>query len=223
MTLINTVQLGTRSDAGGRLTPCARDIASARLWFKRILLALLIAVVPLLAHAVTESDLLLPEQAFPANCQSQCAAAITLDFGTRSGYYLYRDRFSFAVDGDPVKPVDLPPGEEKDDPTFGKVFVYHGPVSLRLTLPRPVTADVVLSVTSQGCADLGVCYPPLTRTYRIAAAGSVSDITHAADQASVANADVSSPANTRTLFGLALPSSAGLSITELLGFCLRAY
>jgi len=66
----------------------------------------------------------------------------------------------------------------------------------------------------------GVCYPPLTRIYRIAAAGAVSDITHAPDRADVANADVSSPANTRTLFGLALPSSAGLSITELLGFLL---
>lgn len=164
MKLIDTVQLGARPDAGGRLTRCARDIASARRWFKRIVLALLVAVVPLLAHAVTESDLLPPEQAFPLTVRLNAPQQVTLDFGTHSGYYLYRDRFSFSVGGVPVKPVDLPPGEEKDDPTFGKVFVYHGPVSLRLTLPHPVTTDVVLSVTSQGCADLGVCYPPLTRT-----------------------------------------------------------
>ncbi|KLU20531.1 protein-disulfide reductase [Caballeronia mineralivorans PML1(12)] len=183
-------------------------------------LALLVAVVPLLAQAVTESDLLPPEQAFPLTVSLSTPQQITLDFGTRSGYYLYRDRFNFSVDGVPVKPVDLPPGEEKDDPTFGKVFVYHGPVSLRLALPRPVTTGVVLSVTSQGCADLGVCYPPFTRTYRVAAAGKVSDITHAPDEARVSNADVSSPANARTLFGMTLPTSAGLSVAELFGFLL---
>ena len=154
MTLIDTLQLGTRPEAGGRLTRCARDIASARRWFKRIVLALLVAIVPLLAHAVTESDLLPPEQAFPLTVSLSAPQQITLDFGTRSGYYLYRDRFNFSVDGVPVKPVDLPPGQEKNDPTFGKVFVYHGPVSLRLTLPQPLIADVVVSVTSQGCADL---------------------------------------------------------------------
>jgi len=178
MTLIDTGQLGTRPDASGRSTRCARYIPCARDWLTRIVLALLVVVVPLLAHAVTESDLLSPEQAFPLTVSLSAPQQITLNFGTRSGYYLYRDRFSFSVDGVPVKPVDLPPGEEKNDPTFGKVFVYHGPVSLRLTLPHLVTADVVLSVTSQGCADLGVCYPPVIRTYRIAAAGKVSDITH---------------------------------------------
>lgn len=223
MTLIDTRQLDTRPDASGRSTRCARYIACARGWLTRIVLSLLVALVPLLAHAVTESDLLPPEQAFPLAVSLSAPQQITLDFGTRAGYYLYRDRFSFSVDGVPVRPVDLPPGEEKNDPTFGKVFVYHGPVSLRLTLPHPVTSDVVMSVTSQGCADLGVCYPPLIRTYRIAAAGTVSNIKHAPDRADVANADVSSPASAPTLFGMTLPSSAGLSVTELLGFLLAGF
>jgi thiol:disulfide interchange protein DsbD len=70
----------------------------------------------------------------------------------------------------------MPPGELKNDPTFGMVTVYHGPIRVRLPLPRPIASSMVLSVTSQGCADLGVCYPPQTRSYRVAADGSVTSV-----------------------------------------------
>lgn len=48
---------------------------------------------------------------------------VELDFQTHLGYYLYRDRFSFAVNGTTVKPATMPPGEVKNDPTFGMVTV----------------------------------------------------------------------------------------------------
>src|SRR6266702_1087331 len=142
----------------------------------RVALGLLFVLTSLAAHAVNESDLLPPEQAFPLKVTLSTPQQVVLDFDIQPGYYLYRDRFSFAADGTPIKPDQMPPGELKNDPTFGMVTVYHRPVQIRVPLPRPIATSVVLSITSQGCADLGVCYPPQTRNYRVAADGSVTSV-----------------------------------------------
>ncbi len=48
----------------------------------------------------------------------------------------------------------------KDDQFFGKVETYRGEVVVKLPLPAPAAGNsVVLVADSQGCADLGVCYP----------------------------------------------------------------
>jgi thiol:disulfide interchange protein DsbD len=189
----------------------------------RMVLAFLLVLTPFAAHAVNESDLLSPHDAFPLKVILSEPQQVTLDFGTRPGYYLYRDRFSFAVDGVPVKPAGMPASESKNDPTFGVVQVYHRPVQLQLPLPHVIASGIVLLVTSQGCADLGVCYPPLTRTYRIAADGTVSAIVHDG----TATATTGSGENTvvrenrtLTVFGLNLRPANGLGIPELLGFLL---
>jgi hypothetical protein len=74
--------------------------------------AFLLVLAPFAAHAVSEADLLLPDEAFPLKV-SLSGPQLTLDFGTKPGYYLYRDRFSFAVDGMSVKPAQMPPSESK--------------------------------------------------------------------------------------------------------------
>ena len=81
---------------------------------------------------------------------------------------MYRERFKFETDpgmgaaafkpGDPV----LPAGKRKKDEFFGEVETYRGHVAIRLPLERLGSADTAkLLVTSQGCADVGVCYVPL--------------------------------------------------------------
>ncbi|MBB4515542.1 thiol:disulfide interchange protein DsbD [Paraburkholderia fungorum] len=140
-----------------------------------------------------------------------------LDFDTHPGYYLYRDRFSFAADGVPIKPDRMPPGELKNDPTFGMVTVYHRPVQFRIALPRAIAASVVLSVTSQGCADLGVCYPPQTRSYRVAADGSVMPVATAGNAAKFPSVG-ESQLPTATSLGINLHPVNGISLSELLGF-----
>ncbi len=187
----------------------------------RFALALLLGLASLGAYAVGESDLLPPGLAFPLKVSLSGPRQVTLEFDTQPGYYLYRDRFSFAVDGMPVKPDAMPPSETKDDPTFGVVEVYHRPVQLQLPLPRVISTSVALSVTSQGCADLGVCYPPMTRTYRIAADGTVTAIANGAtaaittDQVEGAGADED---HQLTVFGLNLRPANGLGLPEFLGF-----
>ncbi len=189
----------------------------------RMVFAFLLVLAPLAAHAVNESDLLSPAEAFPLMVSLSGSQQVTLDFNTKPGYYLYRDRFSFAVDGVPVKPAGMPASESKNDPTFGVVQVYHRPVQLQLPLPRVIASSIVLSVTSQGCADLGVCYPPLTRTYRIAADGTVTAIVHDGTKAATtdsAETTVAGENRTLTVLGLNLRPANGLGVPDFLGFLL---
>ncbi|HYS65267.1 MAG TPA: protein-disulfide reductase DsbD, partial [Paraburkholderia sp.] len=185
----------------------------------RVALGLLFVLTSLAAHAVNESDLLPPEQAFPLKVTLSAPRQVVLDFDIQPGYYLYRDRFSFAADGTPIKPDQMPPGELKNDPTFGMVTVYHRPVQIRVPLPRPIATSVVLSITSQGCADLGVCYPPQTRNYRVAADGSVTSVAAGNNAASgVTEFPSVGGGQSPPVFGINLRPANGISLPELLGF-----
>ncbi|MBB5428309.1 thiol:disulfide interchange protein DsbD [Paraburkholderia sp. JPY158] len=192
--------------------------------FRRVLhaaLAMFVALTSLAAHAVSETDLLPPDEAFPLTVKLTAPRQVILDFKTHAGYYLYRDRFDFAVDGASIKPDQMPPGETKNDPTFGMVTVYRQPVQIELALPRPISTSVVLSVTSQGCADLGVCYPPQTRTYRIAANGTVTSVAAGNNSSDHAAGFPDTPGNpSLTVFGMNLRPANGISVPELLGFLL---
>ncbi len=80
------------------------------------------------------------------------------------GYYLYRTRFKFAAEPDTVKlgSAQTPPGEFHDDPNFGKVEAYRHEVKVLIPFDAPAgTATWTLKTKVQGCADIGVCYPPL--------------------------------------------------------------
>jgi thiol:disulfide interchange protein DsbD len=62
----------------------------------------------------------------------------------------------------------LPPGQVKYDENFQKnVETYHGPLEIRLPVAQAPAAGFTLDVVSQGCADAGLCYPPLTRQVRV--------------------------------------------------------
>lgn len=117
------------------------------------------------------AELLPPEQAFRPSASALDGQTVEVRFDIADGYYLYRDKFRFAVQPDTVRlgaPV-LPPGKEKMDDTFGQVDVYYRSVAIRLPVERNSSGilPLVLHVTSQGCADLGVCYPPLKQTVSI--------------------------------------------------------
>jgi thiol:disulfide interchange protein DsbD len=78
------------------------------------------------------------------------------------GYYLYRDKMRFEIEGARLaaQPV-LPRGEVKNDEFFGRTETLRGEVAARLALEQPAAAATLTVVAeSQGCADVGVCYPP---------------------------------------------------------------
>lgn len=124
----------------------------------RKLLALLLAF---LAATVAAQDLLEPEKAFRLSARALDPATIEVRFDIAPGYYMYREKFAFAAEPAEVKlgTPAFPKGETKKDEFFGVMETYRKRVAV--TVPVDTTAGMVkLAVTSQGCADIGVCYPP---------------------------------------------------------------
>ena len=117
-----------------------------------------------LAHA---EEFLDPAVAFKPSVRALDGQTLEVSYEIAKGYYLYRDKFRFAVDGDAAtlgQPV-FPKGKEKEDDTFGKVEVYYKTVAIRVPVERNASGPLALDlkVTAQGCADAGVCYPPQTQ------------------------------------------------------------
>ena len=143
-------------------------------WLRRVFVALLVcasvvgpgAVGP--ARAVDESDLLPVDQAFALTTTAAARDRVELTWRIADGYYLYKQRISVQPDAAfRAQRLQLPRGVKHHDEFFGEVETYRG--QLKAVLPGSATADrVTLKVKYQGCADLGVCYPPQTRTLTVA-------------------------------------------------------
>ena len=116
-----------------------------------------------------EEEFLHPDAAFVAGAYPVSGEEVRVRFDIAPGYYLYRERFLFApAAGESFRldPAMLPPGEVKHDEYFGEMEVYYREVEVALPL-RPDTAalrEARIDVTYQGCADAGLCYPPITKT-----------------------------------------------------------
>ncbi len=123
--------------------------------------ALVAAFAVPLAQAMTADDLLEPEEAFRFAVRSTQSSGVEIEYTIADGYYLYRDKFKFAVRtaGVTLASAQFPAGEIREDKFFGRSETYRR--QLRIALPvRSAASEFTLTVTSQGCADAGVCYPP---------------------------------------------------------------
>ncbi|MBL8414686.1 MAG: protein-disulfide reductase DsbD [Propionivibrio sp.] len=125
-------------------------------------------ILLLLCALANAEDFLHPSLAFKPTARALDGQTIEVRFEIAKGYYLYRDKFRFAAEPPSVQlgtPV-LPNGKEKMDETFGKVEVYYKEVVLRLPVERNSSGPLplTLNITSQGCADAGICYPPQKQT-----------------------------------------------------------
>ncbi|MHB1352286.1 MAG: protein-disulfide reductase DsbD [Thiobacillus sp.] len=122
-------------------------------------------------------QLLPPDEAFLVAATMPSATTVRFDYRLTADTYLYRDKFVYTVKapaGVSVSKVELPPGEVKDDPTFGRTEVYHRDLSANLTLSRALAADEALVIEAgwQGCNEkVGVCYPPIKREFSLSATG----------------------------------------------------
>ena len=113
----------------------------------------------------TDPELLESEAAFRFSAKLLDAKTVEVRFAIADGYYMYRDKFRFLADPGPASlgKADLPKGKVKVDPTFGKVETYRKTVTARLPVAGlPPDGKLSITVISQGCADAGVCYPPMT-------------------------------------------------------------
>ncbi len=126
-----------------------------------------------LAHA-DEPDLLAPEQAFAFTAKAESADRLTSHFEVAPGYKLYRDTIRFEVSGANGVTAELPAGESYKDAFLGEVAIYHGGVDIPLKLQGDSLGGktVTLTAHSQGCAEAGVCYPPIDQTVTLTLPGS---------------------------------------------------
>ncbi|MGU3668139.1 protein-disulfide reductase DsbD [Methylobacterium sp. A49B] len=93
--------------------------------------------------------------------------ALHLRWTIAPGTYLYRDRIRAEAGTGTELPVSTPPAETKDDPNFGPTEVYHD--SVEAIVPGAALASLrEVRVTYQGCAERGICYPPVTKRLDLA-------------------------------------------------------
>jgi thiol:disulfide interchange protein DsbD len=128
-----------------------------------VVLALLALLGLLVAKAARAADdYLPPEQAFQLSGRMIDAQTLELSYRIADGYYMYRDRFHFSAEGATLGEPRFPEGKRKYDENFQKeVETYHQAVTVRIPVSGAVK-DFVISAVSQGCADKGLCYPPMT-------------------------------------------------------------
>jgi thiol:disulfide interchange protein DsbD len=113
------------------------------------------------------ADFLPVDEAFEPILTALDGNSVEVAFRVADGYYLYKDKISARADSDIAQAgvFDLPAGEMKTDQYFGEMEVYNGDVFGKLAIARatPEAMDLDLELKYQGCADGGICYPPVTR------------------------------------------------------------
>ncbi len=123
-------------------------------------------------HAVEEEELLDPKVAFAYSAEAGEPGQARFRWDIAEGYYLYRGRIKFTTDtpGITLNSPRLPPGKKKVDEFFGEVETYRHAVSgtVSYVADDPALTQFQLIASSQGCADLGVCYPPQKQSAMIA-------------------------------------------------------
>ena len=136
----------------------------------------------LMLPASAQKAFLHPDKAFPVTVSwLENATQLQVNFLTAKGYYLYQEAFQFRLmQGDGASQIltaTLPKAEIKFDETFQKDMpIYRYPIDVLLTLPSGAALaekgqGIQIEIDLQGCAEGGICYPPSTLKFNIAAPG----------------------------------------------------
>lgn len=117
---------------------------------------------------------LAPEQAFYIDANVSNKNIVNVNFKIASGYYLYQERFEFSIENSSISisNIGYPPAKVKYDPTFDKdMGLYFRQVNIPVILSdwneNTIDSKFILKVVSQGCAEQGICYPPVTSAIQI--------------------------------------------------------
>ncbi len=146
-----------------------------------LLASLIFAQFCTLARAA--DDFLDPAVAFKFSAAEK-PGEVDVTYKIADGYYMYRERFAFATRSGSatIGEPQLPAGHIKFDQTFNKnVETYRNELTIRIPV-KQAAGGFDLAVTSQGCADAGICYPPMERVYHVSGAALQSAGSAAAQQ-----------------------------------------
>lgn len=126
-------------------------------------------------HAVAQdnrAEFLDPDQAFKVQLSMQDARTVKAHFTVAPGHYVYRSRTGLKLDSPAsatLSPAEFPPGDMKNDENFGRVEVYHHDfdITARLMGADALPPAIGVTVNYQGCAEKGLCYPPVQKTEQL--------------------------------------------------------
>ena len=134
--------------------------------------------------AVNADDLLPPEQAFVPTVTAS-DKGVDVQFKIADGYYMYQSKIT--ADTQPEKllrdKATFSQGEPKEDEFFGKQVVYHRAANVKWDYAQPAPAAYKITLHYQGCAEAGVCYPPVDTELSINGSGVYAPENMAADNA----------------------------------------
>lgn len=138
---------------------------------KKLLLTGLLCLLGMNAFALDPKDLLPPDEAFQVSAQALSPDRIKVEWKIADGYYLYRNKFGFKSATPDVTinetQIEFPKGEIKTDPTLGELETYHSKIAVEIPLERTAdarqAAQLVLESRYQGCAEAGICFPPIQK------------------------------------------------------------
>src|SRR3984893_12312000 len=112
-------------------------------------------------------DFLPPDRAFRFDALPDGTDRVRLNWEIADGYYLYRARIRVVTPSTRAQlgTPQMPQGQIKTDEYFGRQEVYHHELVATVPVVRPTGGafELPLQVTYQGCADAGLCYPPITK------------------------------------------------------------
>ena len=114
--------------------------------------------------AYQQPELLRPQDAFVPSVSKAADGTIAINWIIEPGYYLYKDKLKFELPDKPqanITQVELDSGIMHTDEYFGTVEIYRDNTNAKLTLSSATELrQANLNIHYQGCADIGVCYPP---------------------------------------------------------------
>ena len=129
------------------------------------------ADTPPLLTGGADDEFLPPDEAFRFSGELTGPNTLHLRWEIAPDYYLYKSKVKVASDSSLVQlgAPDLPKGEEKTDEYFGTQEVYHRLLEADVPFSRasPAAANFTVRVTYQGCAEAGLCYPPITKALEL--------------------------------------------------------
>ena len=119
-----------------------------------------------LTNGVFANDLLPAEQAFQFFATVKDANTLHISWLAADGYFLYKNKLQLSLEGQPpvkLEAMQLPKGESHYDPEFGEVEILRQDTSVDVKLQRQSASPegIIVTANFQGCADRGVCYPPM--------------------------------------------------------------
>jgi len=199
-------------DLGAASSRAGSQFSLRTVWL--LLAALTLALVAAWQPARAAEEFLEPDQAFKFSARAADTRNIEIRFEIAKGYHLYKERISFeaapasVVLGQAVMPVAI----KKFDENFGKdVEVYHD--TLLISVPvQAAPAEFKLNVSSQGCAEKGLCYPPRTQALKVTVTGGAVAAVQKLSDDEAARFEPAASATAQLLQGAAMPVAPSASV-----------